>query len=277
MTRTKIWKVLAIGLGAAAIVGGAAIAHEHGHWQGRWKEHVGERVDKALDVAQATQPQRTAIHAALDHVFATAEAEHSPADFERAIALFESDRVDPQAIAELRGKHEAAMQKMGDAIVQAVTDAHDALTAPQRKAIVEWARAHKPEHLGQHGRGAQFMKHMVSSRIDEALDQAKVTVEQRAKIHEARDRVFAALEQAHQDPSARIEQALTLFEADQLDQQKIAELRAQHMAEGKRVGDTISQALVEAHDVLTPAQRKSIVEFARAHHQEHARQAGTAD
>jgi Spy/CpxP family protein refolding chaperone len=93
-----------------------------------------------------------------------------------------------------------------------------------------------------------------------------VTDAQRATIHAARDRVFAALEAAHGDPGARFDEGLALFGADRLDPAKIAALRAQHDEVAKRTGDVIVQAIVEAHDALTPAQRRAIGDFVRAHH-----------
>lgn len=188
-------------------------------------------------------------------------------------ALFEADQVDQAAIARLRGEHEARMQKVVDAIVQAVSDAHDALTVEQRKAVVAWARAHHAEEMGRGhhgGRGAAFMKGMISSRIDEALDAVKATPEQKAKLASVRDRVFAAFQQMHeQDHTAHVEEVLRLFEADRIDQQKVAELRAQHMAQAKQLGDVVTQAAIEVHDTLTAPQRKALVEWVRANHPGH--------
>ena len=52
-------------------------------------------------------------------------------------------------------------------------------------ALGAWAHGGGPH--GMHGR---MMKRMVSAALDEALDQAKVTPEQRASIHASRARAF---------------------------------------------------------------------------------------
>ena len=74
------------------------------------------------------------MYAARDHVFATIEENHraEKGDFDAALGLWQADRVDPAALATLRAHHLAAAKKTGDAVVQALADAHDALTAAQR-------------------------------------------------------------------------------------------------------------------------------------------------
>ena len=47
---------------------------------------------------------------------------------------------------------------------------------------------------GGHGGRPAMMRHFVTRMIDEALDQANATVEQRTAIYGARDRAFAAIE-----------------------------------------------------------------------------------
>ena len=64
------------------------------------------------------------------------------------------------------------------------------------------------------GRGPGMMKRMVSAMIDEALEPAQVTPEQRTKIYAVRDRVFAAMEAQRQTRGQHMQQALALFEAD---------------------------------------------------------------
>jgi uncharacterized membrane protein len=120
----------------------------------------------------------------------------------------------------------------------------------------------------QGGRSA-VMKRVVSAYIDEALDTAQPTPEQRAAVHAARDRAFAAVEEARQRRGGRIEEALLLFEAEPLDPARLRAFREQAEADHQRVHDAIGQALVEAHGVLTPAQRKVVADYVRAHHPRH--------
>lgn len=118
-------------------------------------------------------------------------------------------------------------------------------------------------HGGGHGRPA-MMKRMVSAMIDEALEPANVTADQRTRIYAARDRAFAALEAHRQTRGAHLQEALALFEADVVDPGRVATFRAQREAEHRQAGDAITQAFTEVHDVLTPAQRKAVADWIRA-------------
>lgn len=118
---------------------------------------------------------------------------------------------------------------------------------------------------GRHG----MMKRFVSATIDDALDKASVTTEQRTAIYAARDRVFAAVEEQWQSRGARMAEMLSLFEADRVDPGQVAALRQAKEEEHRRLADTIEQAIVEMHDVLTPAQRKVVADYVRSHHHRH--------
>ncbi len=271
MKRTVKFGIVGLAVAATVAVGATALARGAAGWHpGMMKAKVSEHIDGALEAAHATPAQRETILAARDRVFAAFEETHQDrgARMARALALFESDTIDPAAVGALRDEHRATAQKVGDALVQAVTEAHDVLSPEQRRAVVEYARSHEPPtgHLPQH---AGFFKRMASHRIDAALDAAKVDDSQRARIDAARDRVFAAFEAERPDPGAHFDEALSLFAADTIDQAKVAALRAQHQEVAQRVGDAVVGALQEAHDVLSPAQRRAVVEFVRARHAEH--------
>ena len=114
---------------------------------------------------------------------------------------------------------------------------------------------------GRHG----IMKRMVSAALDEALDQAQVTPEQRVTIHAARDRVFATAEGVHEGRRQHLEEGLRLFEADQVDPAQVEALHREAEAARERVRAAVHEAIVEAHDVLTPVQRKAVADYVRAH------------
>jgi Spy/CpxP family protein refolding chaperone len=123
-------------------------------------------------------------------------------------------------------------------------------------------------HGGGSGRPA-VMKRFVSAMIDDALAPANLTAEQRTQVYAARDRAFAAVEAHRQNRRAHLEEALALFEADTIDPGRVTAFRTQHEAEHRQVADAISQALVDVHDVLTPAQRKAVADYVRAHRRGH--------
>lgn len=123
--------------------------------------------------------------------------------------------------------------------------------------------------FAQHGGREGMMKRFVSSAIDDALAPAQPTPEQRAAIYAARDRAFAVAEEQRKGRRARIEEALALFEAEPADPARIQAFRERAAEDHERVREAISQAIVEAHDVLTPAQRKAVAGYVRSHHGRH--------
>jgi uncharacterized membrane protein len=123
--------------------------------------------------------------------------------------------------------------------------------------------------FAHHGGREAMMKRFVSSAIDDALAPAQPTPEQRAAIYAARDRAFAIVEEHRKGRRAHIEEALALFEAEPADPARIQAFRERAAGEHERVREAISQAIVEAHDVLTPAQRKAVADYVRSHHGRH--------
>jgi periplasmic protein CpxP/Spy len=118
---------------------------------------------------------------------------------------------------------------------------------------------------GRHG----IMKRMVSAALDEALEEARVTPEQRQRIHAARDRVFATVEQARSERHARLEEGLALFEADRPDPARVEALHQAGAGEREWMREAIHQAILEVHEVLTPAQRKAVADYVRSHRLRH--------
>jgi Spy/CpxP family protein refolding chaperone len=116
---------------------------------------------------------------------------------------------------------------------------------------------------GPGGPHAGVMKRMVSAALDEALDRASVSAEQRTPIHASRDRAFAALEQNVPGRRAHREQMLALFEADQIDPAQLQAMHDQMEQHREAIRQAVVQAVVEIHDTLTPAQRKIVADYAR--------------
>jgi Spy/CpxP family protein refolding chaperone len=123
--------------------------------------------------------------------------------------------------------------------------------------------------FGAHGSRHGIMRRVIAAHIDEVLDEAKATPEQRRAIYAARDRVFAAVEEHMKTRGSRLEEALALFEADRVSPDEVAALRRRGEEEHRKIADTVSQAVLEAHDTLTPAQRKIVADHVRAHRRHH--------
>ena len=115
-----------------------------------------------------------------------------------------------------------------------------------------------------HGHGREtMMRRMVAGAIDDALDEARVSPEQRATIHAARDRVFAAVQDHQQGRQACMADMLTLFEGDGLDT-GLQGVRQRMGQEHEKIADVVSAALVDAHAALTPTQRKTVADYVRS-------------
>jgi Spy/CpxP family protein refolding chaperone len=122
---------------------------------------------------------------------------------------------------------------------------------------------------GPAGARHAIMRRVITATIDEALDRAQVTPEQRQTINAARDRVFATVDAERAGRQTHLEEALRLFESDQPDPAQVEALHGQGEEGRQRIRQAIHEAIVQAHDVLTPAQRKALTDYIRAHRLAH--------
>lgn len=267
---TRIAKVLlGLALAAGALAFGARAYAQHHPCGGFFAHHIQQQIQGALDAAKATPEQRAAVDAAREHVMAAFQASQTArqADLEDALAIFSADTLDPQALAQHRARREAEGIKVGDAIVQALYDTHDALTPPQRQAVADYVRAQAAEH--ERSGPPPFVKKMIEHRVEVALDEIKATPEQRQKLLQVKDRLMQSFVEGRPEHKAQMEQALTIFVQDKIDPAKVQALRDTHQARAKQMGDTIVQAFTDVHDILTRDQRALLVAWVRAHHKEH--------
>jgi uncharacterized membrane protein len=124
---------------------------------------------------------------------------------------------------------------------------------------------HRALAFGGRGHHEAIMRRVVTAYVDEAIDGARVTPEQRKQVHAAHDRVFRVIADTHRGRGAHLDEALRLFAADTLDRERMARMRSERQAEMQRVGDAIEQALIEVHGVLTPAQRRAVADYVAQH------------
>ncbi len=99
-----------------------------------------------------------------------------------------------------------------------------------------------------HGMREGMMRRVATAAIDDALDAAHVTPEQRQTIHASRDRLFSLMEEHRRTRQGRLEAVLVVFEGEALDTARLQALRQEIEAEHGRVADAIGQALGAAHD-----------------------------
>jgi protein CpxP len=123
-------------------------------------------------------------------------------------------------------------------------------------------------YAGQGGRHGH-MQRFAAAAIDDALDTANVTPEQRQQIHAIRDRLFAAFAEQRRAHPERLEETLALFEGDRLDAERLAALRQQHGEQHARMAEAVTRAFADAHAVLTPEQRAAVADYVRDHARRH--------
>ena len=267
-TRLK-WLMVGIGVLGLSAVAVAREGHlgKHGGWM---EARANAHIEDALAAVKANPQQRAAVLAARDHLVEAFKDGHAGrmGALHEASELFASERLDEKRIAAARARHEAEAQKIGDAVVQAFYDVHDALTSNQRKALVEYVHGELPRS-GKGGWHVRLMTAMVDSRVDEALSELKATPDQRAKIVAAKDRVVAAFTAQHEGRQQKLEQILDLFAADKIDAARVKEMRAAHITEMRKVGDVIAEAVTELHNTLDASQRKQLVELVKTQAQRH--------
>jgi Spy/CpxP family protein refolding chaperone len=264
----RLVTVSALAVAAAAVAigaGGLVVAQEKVGHHDFMRKHVEERIDAALDAAKATPEQKASIAKSKERVFASMESSHAArkADLQKLLELFQADKIDAVQLTALRGKHEAAMKADGDAITQALIETHDALKPDQRRALAANFREHKMEPPKG---AAEWMHKRAQGRVNDALDAVKATEVQKVAIENALEQVWNAIRDEHQASHGHLEQALTLFEADRIDQAQVTKLRAEGQARHQKIGDAVIQAFHDVHDALNATQRKQLVDWVRANH-----------
>jgi Spy/CpxP family protein refolding chaperone len=271
--RTKWMAAVALVLAAGAV---PAMAMGRGQHGGGWMEsRVQAHLEEALAQAKATPAQQQAVFKERDALREQMRAgwKDHHGQMEQALDLFTADKLDPRAIATQRDKGLARQQKMTQAVAGTFQRLHGQFTPEQRKALIAYARAEMPSE-GHGGWRGRMMRHMIDSKVDDALAAVKANDAQRKQILAVRDTVLKSFEDQHAARRAELEQVLTLFAADRLDTTKVDALEQQHDARARDTADAIVRAATQVHDVLTPAQRKQFADFVRSqgHGHEHGQE-----
>lgn len=102
------------------------------------KKMMSAHIDEVLDELDVTDDQRKQLHSTRDKLFAAFE-ENRPGrgeKLEKITALFEKDTLDVRELDALKAEHRDKMQKMEEAVSQAIVEVHATLTPEQRKELV---------------------------------------------------------------------------------------------------------------------------------------------
>lgn len=102
------------------------------------------------------------------------------------------------------------------------------------------------------------MAAFVSARVDDLLDDVDATPDQRTKLHAIADRMLAEAKAAHADHDQVHETLLAEWKAEAPDRAKLHALVDARVDAMRKLAHDAVDAGVEAHDVLTPAQREKL-------------------
>ena len=121
-------------------------------------------------------------------------------------------------------------------------------------------------HHGHHPHDPAQVQKMVNARVDDLLDDLDATPDQRTRIHAIADRLMASAKEAHAGHDAARQTVLAEWKADAPDRAKLHALVDARVDELRKLAHQAVDAGVDAHDVLTPAQRAKLARKAERWH-----------
>jgi len=131
-----------------------------------------------------------------------------------------------------------------------------------------------PGHgFGGHGCGSHRgdparMERMISSHLDDVLDDLSATPEQRAKITAVKDRLVAEGKALRASQPEVHKDLLAQWESQNPDVSRLHALIDERGGAMQGFAHKVADGLAEVHAVLTPEQRAQLAKKARRHHEE---------
>ncbi|HUK66803.1 MAG TPA: Spy/CpxP family protein refolding chaperone [Anaeromyxobacteraceae bacterium] len=107
---------------------------------------------------------------------------------------------------------------------------------------------------GDPARFERFFTH----RLDDMLDDVRATDAQRQKVHALRDRLVADGRALHEGQLEARRDLVAQWKSDAPDQAKVLAIVDARADALKRMADEVAHALLDLHEILTPAQRALI-------------------
>jgi Spy/CpxP family protein refolding chaperone len=125
-----------------------------------------------------------------------------------------------------------------------------------------------------HGRAGHNMQQMITKRVAAMEDLIQATPQQRTQIEASRDTILKALQARRQNGQQQQthQKLMQLLTADQVNPDDLYAVANQHAQAIQDMAKVIVPEIVKVHDVLTPAQRKTLAAKAqemRERHQQH--------
>jgi len=119
-----------------------------------------------------------------------------------------------------------------------------------------------------HGMGHMQAEHtMMAEHLDKALDAAEATPDQKARIHDILKTAMQSIMPLHKQMEEAHGSLHRLLAAPTVDRAALEKLRADEVAQLDQASRTLVNALADAAEVLTPAQRAKLAEKMMAEHQ----------
>ena len=108
------------------------------------------------------------------------------------------------------------------------------------------------------------VKRHIDANIDDRLDDLKATPEQRQKIHARVDALYPEAVQLYQEHQVAKAQAIQLLSADVVDAPRLHGLVDARIDAFRAFAHKAVDAVIEIHDIFTPAQRAQIAADVKA-------------
>ena len=125
-----------------------------------------------------------------------------------------------------------------------------------------------PPGLGGGGTPEQH-KAFMEKRLDKMLGMLNATDSQRTAIKAIAERMFTEMQPIHQQHKQLHDAIVAALTADTIDSAAVEKLRLQVTALVDQGSQVFSKALLDAAQVLTPAQRQTLAKFIQEHHGRH--------
>ncbi len=109
----------------------------------------------------------------------------------------------------------------------------------------------------------------VTARLDDALDDVDATPAQRTQIQAIKDRLLQRFQAQRADRQATHATLLAEWKAEKVDRAKVLATLDERAAAMKAMATEAADALIEVHDLLTPAQREKLAKKAERMHSMH--------
>lgn len=134
---------------------------------------------------------------------------------------------------------------------------------------IAWAADMAQGHAMGHGMGHGDMHAMTGAHIDEMLAKLDATAEQSSRIHTILKDAMTTMGPVHQRLAGAHGEIHRLLAAPTIDRGALEQLRASRMADIDQASKVMVQAMADAAEVLSPAQREKLGAMMAQHHPMH--------